>query len=160
MKYFNECKSLDEIKALYRKLAKQHHPDKSGDVTIMQEINVYYELAISKLARGSNLSEEEVEQEIRFSEEYRIVIEKIIHLEGIQIELIGLWIWVTGDTYPIRAELSKAGLIFTKPKKAWYYRSKEYEGRRGGKKNLDQIRAKYGSQPITQNQSKKLMHKN
>ncbi|WP_313491912.1 MULTISPECIES: J domain-containing protein [Sphingobacterium] len=154
MKYFNECKTLDEAKKLYRKLSKQYHPDICGDVTIMQEVNNCYEEVIKKLANESDLSKEEIEQEIRFSEEYRIVIEKIILLPGIHIELIGLWIWVTGDSLPVRTQLAAAGLIFSRPKIAWYYRSKEYQGRSRGKMNLDDIRAKYGSKPIRPNHTK------
>jgi len=27
MKYFNECKTIDEVKARYKVLAKENHPD-------------------------------------------------------------------------------------------------------------------------------------
>ncbi len=44
--YFDHIKSIDEIKARYKILAKRLHPDIGGDTTIMQEINREYEEAI------------------------------------------------------------------------------------------------------------------
>ena len=31
MKYFTNCKNLDELKKEYRRLAMIHHPDRGGD---------------------------------------------------------------------------------------------------------------------------------
>ncbi|HWY38636.1 MAG TPA: J domain-containing protein, partial [Bacteroidia bacterium] len=101
MKWFNECGTLDEVKALYKKLAKQYHPDLGGDTATMQEINKEYAFASAKTIKGANLSDEEAENEILSSEAYRNAIEKIIHLEDVIIELVGYWIWVTGNTYPV-----------------------------------------------------------
>lgn len=149
MKFFQGCSTLDEVKALYKKLALEHHPDRGGDTSIMQAINAEYAFASARILKGANLSEEETEQQIRFSEEYRRVIEQIAHLSGITIELVGLWIWVTGNTYPHRAEMKAAGLFFASKKQAWYYRSEDLKELRGGKKSLDEIRSKYGSEVIS-----------
>ncbi len=96
MKWFKDCQTLDEVKTTYKKLAKQYHPDLGGDTAAMQEINKEYAFASAKAIKGANLSEEETEHEILSSEAYRNAIEKIIHLDGITIELVGYWIWVTG----------------------------------------------------------------
>lgn len=148
MKFFMNCKTLDEVKALFKQLAMEHHPDRGGDTATMQAINSEYAYATALLLKGANLSSEESDQQLRFSEEYRQVIEQIIHLPGIKIELVGLWIWVTGDTKPVAGKLNDAGLHFAPKKIAWYYRSAYLKARRGGKKTLDQIRAKYGSEEI------------
>ncbi len=155
MKWFNECQTLEEVKATYKKLAKQYHPDLGGDTVTMQEINKEYAFASAKAIKGANLSEEETEHEILSSEEYRKAIEKIIHLDGITIELVGYWIWVTGDTYPVRAILKDAGFFFAPKKLAWYFRTAEYKVSKGGKKSLDEIRDKYGSEVLNDNKPKK-----
>jgi hypothetical protein len=155
MKWFNDCKTLDEVKAIYKKLAKQYHPDLGGDTLTMQEINKEYAFASAKAIKNDGqLSEEETENEIRFSEEYGQAIEKIIHLEGITIELVGYWIWVTGNTYPLKAILKEAGYFFASKKLAWYFRTGEYKVNKGGKKSLDEIRSKYGSEVLNDNKSK------
>lgn len=156
MKYFNGCNTIEEVKSLYKKLAMENHPDRGGDTAIMQAINTEYAFACAKLAKGSGLSDEEADTEIRLSEEYRQVIEKIINLPGIVIEIVGNWIWVTGNTYPVRRELDGAGLKFAGKKKAWYYRNEAFKTRGNGGP-LEQIRAKYGSENINRKQQNKVL---
>jgi hypothetical protein len=147
MNYFNECTSLEEVKAKYKELAKQHHPDCGGDTAIMQEINAEYEQACILVLRENNVSEDDYAREMKVSDEYRQVIEKIVNLPNIVIEVIGQWIWVTGLTYPVKDQLKEAGLFFASKKAAWYFRSEEYKGR-GSDKSLDDIRDKYGSERV------------
>lgn len=155
MKWFNDCGSLEEVKATYKKLAKQYHPDLGGDTVTMQEINKEYAFASAKAIKGANLSEEETESEILSSEAYRNAIEKIIYLDGITIELVGYWLWVTGNTYPVRATLKEAGFLFASKKSAWYFRTAEYKVSKGGKKSLDEIRSKYGSEVLNDDKLKR-----
>jgi curved DNA-binding protein CbpA len=150
MRWFNDCETLEDVKAFYKKLAKQHHPDLGGDTVTMQEINKEYAFASAKAIKGANLSDEETENEILSSEAYRKAIEQIIHLEGITIELVGFWIWVTGNSYPVRATLKDAGFFFASKKLAWYFRTAEYKVSKGGKKSLDEIRDKYGSEILNE----------
>lgn len=147
MRFFNDCTTIEEVKATYKKLAKQYHPDCGGDTATMQSLNTEYAFACAKILKGEDLSAEEIDEEIRLSEEYRQVIEKIINLEDIIIEVVGHWIWVTGNTFPVRKELKEAGLFFASKKVAWYYRAEEYRSKGSGK-TLDEIRGKYGSEKI------------
>ena len=73
MNYFKNCKTLNEVKAMYKTLAKQYHPDITGTDTnaIMQVINMEYARAIKLAATGSDLSSEEVEAEILNAEAYK-----------------------------------------------------------------------------------------
>jgi hypothetical protein len=147
MKWFTNCTTQDQLKKVYRELAKQHHPDLGGSVELMQEINNEFEFASAKLAKGENLSTEEINATILENELYREAIDKIIALEGINIEVVGSWIWVTGSTFPVKDTLKAAGFFFASKKLAWYFRTAENICK-GGKKTLDQIRAKYGSERI------------
>lgn len=156
MKFFNDCNTIEEVKALYRKLAKEHHPDHGGDTETMQAINTEYAFACAKILKGENLNSAEVEEQIRLSEEYREVIEKIINLPNIIIEVVGNWIWVTGNTYAVKDRLKAANLQFAPKKKCWYYRVEEFKTR-GSNKSLDEIRQKYGSEKINGNRSSKAL---
>ena len=49
---FNSCNTKEEVKRLFRKLAKAAHPDRGGDTRSMQNINDLYKLAIKKVERG------------------------------------------------------------------------------------------------------------
>lgn len=154
MTYFKECRTIDEVKAMYKLLAKKHHPDCGGETATMQAINLEYSVACAKVLKGENLSQEDAAEQVRMSEEYRAVIEQIMPIPGILIELVGHWIWVTGNTKPVKQQLKDAGLFFASKKVAWYYRSEEFKTT-GSKKSLDEIRAKYGSETVRSRQQKK-----
>ena len=155
MKWFNGCQTIADVKSVYKKLAKQYHPDLGGDTVTMQEINKEYAFASAKAIQGANLSDEEAENEILSSESYRNAIELIIHLDGIIIELVGYWIWVTGNTYVVRTALKEAGFLFAPKKLAWYFRTEEYKVSRSSGKSLDEIKIKYGSEVLKDNPSKR-----
>lgn len=39
MNWFYECRTFEQGRAKYRKLAQEHHPDRGGDLKTMQDIN-------------------------------------------------------------------------------------------------------------------------
>lgn len=156
MQYFNNCRTIDEVKAIFKTLAKQYHPDCGGDTETMQRINAEYAYACARILKGENLSQEDTDEQMRMSEEYRAVIEKLMPLAGIVIEVVGNWIWVTGSTYPVRKELKDAGLFYASKKVAWYFRADEFKTT-GSKKSLDEIRAKYGSETVKSKQSHRVI---
>ena len=157
MIYFKECKTIEEVKTRYKTLAKVFHPDiAGGDTKLMQALNSEYAFACAKILKGENLSTEDTEDNIRLSEEYRAVIEKLIGITGIIIEVVANWIWVTGNTYPVRKQLKDAGLFYASKKVAWYYRAEEYKTT-GSKKSLDEIREKYGSETVNSKHRNKVI---
>ncbi|HTA81305.1 MAG TPA: J domain-containing protein [Bacteroidia bacterium] len=158
MNYFKDCNTIDEVEALYRALAKQHHPDRGGNVAIMQAINNEYPFACANIAKGENLDAQETESKILKAEQYRQPLEKIITLEGIVIELVGSWIWVTGNTYPHRTMLKEAGFMFASKKVAWYFRTDEYKTHSRHQLSLDEIKGKYGSKGISSKNSTKHLY--
>ncbi len=145
MIYFNGCANIEEVKKRYKQLAMENHPDRGGDTAAMQAINTAYAFTIANVSKGEGLPDEQIDTEIKLSEEYRRIIEQVSSLPEIMIEIAGLWIWVTGNTYPVRKELKTAGLYFASKKQAWYYRSDAYK-MRGSGASLEEIRAKYGSE--------------
>lgn len=145
MNFFINCTSLDEAKQLFKKLALENHPDRGGDTATMQKINADYKFIVAKLINGSNFTTEQTENEVKFSEQYQTVINAIIALEGLNIELVGTWVWVTGNTYQHKEILKANGLFFAPKKQAWYFRSEDNKCKFSQKLDLDQIKSKYGS---------------
>lgn len=140
----NSIKTLDDLKKQYYKLAKQYHPDTdTGSKEDFQALANEYEKLFDKLLKGSNLTNEERENEIALDANLRKVYESIMHLPGIEVELAGKWLWVSGQTYPIKDELKKADFRFASKKKMWYYPGVEAAGR--GNFSIQEIRQKYGS---------------
>jgi hypothetical protein len=142
IKYFYNCRTLDEVKRKYKELAMLHHPDKGGNTAIMQEINNEYEdIQKNPLFDFSNETEEDREEFIKYPE----IINQVIGLDGLIIELIGNWIWISGNTYPHRSQLKQIGFYFAPKKVMWYYRPSDYKSSNRSPKSIDEIRFKYGS---------------
>ena len=50
MKWFQEVKTVEELRTRYRELLKQYHPDsKGGSTEVTQEINAEYDLLFDRL---------------------------------------------------------------------------------------------------------------
>jgi hypothetical protein len=133
MIYFNECSTIDHVKSVYMTLAKIHHPGKGGDLAIMQAINNEFSFATAKIARGENLTDDEINDLIAENEKYRLALNAIICVSDINIELVGSTIWVTGNTYSCRATLKAAGFYITYKNIAWYVRKDELFSLHDGK---------------------------
>lgn len=56
MKYFTNCKNLEELKKEFRRLAMIHHPDRGGDQEIMKEINNEYDAVFPAIKLKYNQS--------------------------------------------------------------------------------------------------------
>jgi hypothetical protein len=169
MKWFKQCNTIEEVKHLYKQLAKTHHPDIGGDTLIMQEINAEYMFAIAFITKHGTkqdfhtkeerpYTQPEQESEILQAEAYQEAINKVIHLTDIKIELIGAWLWITGNTFIHKNTLKSEPAKFTWAKKrddlsAWFFRTEQYKSK-SSKQTLEAIRNKYGTQDIKNNTQK------
>ena len=147
---------IDQLKKQYFQLAKKYHPDAGGTTAQFQNLQAEYEKLLNNLLRGSNLTQEQKENEIVIDKAIREVIDALINIEDINIELIGKWLWITGNTYPVRQSLKSAGLIFIKKegKPYWVYKGVESAGR--GKTAMEDIKRKYGVFEIKPPTTKKI----
>lgn len=145
--YFEGLRTLADIKAEYKRLVKVHHPDVGGDTATMQEINRQYGEAVEWIARhGEGRDRADAAAEV--PEAYAAAVAAVVNLAGVTVELVGSWIWVTGNTYIYREAIKAAGYMWAGKKRAWYWRPAEAACRRGSKMSLDDIREKYGSERI------------
>lgn len=135
---------LDSLKKEYKKLALKYHPDRGGTTLQMQAVNDEYDKLRAKILKGSNLSEDQKKNEIVIDDAIKEVINVLILLPGIDIEVIGKWIWVSGNTYPVKTELKAAGLIFIKKEGKPYWVYKGVESLSRGGTPMDVIKSKYG----------------
>jgi hypothetical protein len=157
MKHFKKIETLENLKKEYRELAKQFHPDKiGGNLQIMQEINNEYDFLSAKILSGQNFTADEIEAEFLNNEIFKQKISELINCEGLIIEVVGSWLWVTGDTYQHKTVLKNSGFFFAPKKLAWYFRTDENKTHRGGKLSLEQIKSKYGSTGVKNKFSKKI----
>ena len=149
--YFDltEISTLDDLKKQYFKLAKTHHPDAGGTTADFQNLQAEYEILIRKILNGTNLSSEEKNNEIVIDENLRQAIDTVIHLPGISIDLVGKWIWISGNTFPIKDFLKNAGFVFFKKAGTAYWVFKGVESHSRGGTALQDIYNKYGKKNIS-----------
>ncbi len=153
MNYFPNITDAAELKALYRQLCKQYHPDKGGSTEQMQDINNQYDAAMKRLISGKDDAEygEGKWYKTRAEEEaveaaVRAAVEKIAHLDGLDIEIIGAWVWVSGDTRTHKEALKEAAYRWMHNRKMWAFKGKESRG--NGKTSMEEMREKYGSEKV------------
>lgn len=148
MKYFTNIKTLDELKAAYRRLAMQYHPDRGGSTEIMQAINDEHDRLFEVLKKQHNATADEYHQTTETPEEFRDILNILFALGGLEVELCGSWLWIGGNTREHKDALKAAGCLWSSNKKLWYWRHPEdgRRGRKGRSYSIDEIRTKYGSQ--------------
>jgi len=149
MKTYFSAKTLEELKVEYKKLAMANHPDRGGDTATMQAINNEYERLFNELKDAHNNNSESKYKVNESPEGYMDLINKIINLEGLNVEICGSWIWISGNTKDHKEILKASKCRWAKKKMMWYFRAEEYKSRRSrGSYTIDDIRNKYGSESI------------
>jgi len=147
---------LDALKKQYFKLAKIYHPDAGGNKEQFQALQNEYEILFKKLLSGAKLSSEQKTNETVIDTEIRKIIDEIILLDGITIELIGQWLWIGGNTYPLRTVLKQCGLSFIKKAGVPYWVYKGVPSSSRGKTSMEDIKNKYGVHKFDLKQTKKI----
>lgn len=163
-KYFVNCKNLEEAKKLYKELARANHPDVGGDLRTMQEINAEF---ARFQANGANSDARQRQKEANsqgkksaadyqnideVTEKVREKIEFALNLAGVEIELMGLWVWLTGNTKEHKEALKNDGWKWSPKKTAWYFAGVPTFNRQNN--TLDEIRETYGTTKFSKNQER------
>lgn len=158
MGIFNNCNNVEDVKKKFRELIKENHPDNGGDATTAARILEEYRKALdtfekcnAKHTTANNACRNETEKAEDLSNDIADAAAVACGLDGVIVELVGAWLWVTGNTYPVRDELKGAGFKWASKKKAWYFHAGEYHRHGRTEKDLDTIKAKYGSATISYN---------
>lgn len=143
MKYFNDIKDIKDLKKRYKKLARELHPDLGGSEEDFKAMGAEYDVLYKRIKEGikaANGSNFDV-----VDDGYKEVIEQLLHME-LDVELCGEWLWIGGNTKPVKEQLKAMGCKWANKKKLWYwkpawmkpsYHRKEY--------SMEDIRSKYGS---------------
>jgi hypothetical protein len=153
-------KEIDQLKKQYFKLAKIYHPDKGGTTSQFQELGKEYDRLLKILLKGSSLTPEQQQNEIDIDEAIKTIIDNIIMVEGIDIELIGKWLWVgsslgnfTTMTYNL---LNSVGLKYIKKGGKPFMVYKGIESKSRGKMSKEDIEKKYGVHKFEPSKNKKI----
>lgn len=158
-RYFDNASTLEELRSQYKKLLKQYHPNnKNGSEEATKAISVEYEALFKRLkdvhdARQTDTSDgKESAYNVHMYDwendvALREVLQKIINFSGIEIEIIGQWIWVF-NAYSCHKELNAMGFKYAGKKKAWYFHTETFRKKSHKVISLDDSRKYYGSSKV------------
>lgn len=135
---FKGIEGINEAKKIYKQLAKRLHPDVGGSDELFKMLNSIYTNIIENKIYFTN--------EFKFDLEIEKIISQILHYENIVIEVVGSWIWLTGETKSIKDELKELNFKWASKKKMWFYG--EMKGRNPKEKSMEDIKSKYGCETV------------
>ena len=144
LRYLGHCKTLDEVKAEYKKLTQQWMVNENdpGSMALLDAIDQEY-AAISQRTKFKQLTKEIQEEFIGFPK----IVKELISLE-LNLEICGIFLWVNGNTYDHVDKLKELGLKYSPNKKMWYYRPKWFRSTNTTPVDMEFIRKKYGSDTV------------
>ena len=154
MSYFTNCKTAEELKKAYRTWAKKLHPDLGGNAEEFKQMQNEYEKMWERLknvhqnAQGETYTKETDETPQAFIH----IINVLITLVGVEVEICGKWIWVSGNTKAHKETLKQLKFKWAHKKQAWYYHAEPYKKKSRRELTLDEIRDMFGSQKYDKHQ--------
>ena len=148
-----EGNTQDDLKKAYRKTAMEFHPDKqNGNLEMMKLVNRAYE--VLKFSYWGVYDRKQAKKETPLTETMQAIINQLLKLKGLKVEIIGSWLWVSGETRKNKIELKKAGMRYSLNKNAWYYHETEYRKKNKKMWDMDEIRDNFGSEIIRSSDEK------
>lgn len=95
---------------------------------------------------------EEEEGELTFEEwlaDAAKVIAELIQLDGVQTEICGRWLWISGNTKPNKEKLKELDCKWCRKKGVWAWKHPKEKRTFSKGEDMETIRDKYGSKRLT-----------
>lgn len=141
-KYFiSNYDSIGAIKKHFRQLAKQYHSDFGGTDEQFRELYSEYEYLIKNFIKIEY-------KDIEVPKYIQELIDKLIYYDDLELELVGTWLWVGGNTILYKDNLKKLGLFYSSKHHKWYYNGMTKKVRKYTKSSIDEIKQFYGVKEV------------
>lgn len=121
-KFFTGIETLEELKSAYKKMVADQHRNVKGE----------------KYTKATTET----------SAEFKDIIEKLLHMEGVIIEIIGCFIWLSGNTKDNKEAIKALGFKFSGNKKIWYKSPAGYRKHNKKQWYISDIRNTFGSEVV------------
>lgn len=136
-----------EIKTAYKKLALKYHPDRNPlGAELMKAVNTAFDFLIANIDKINQFQSPDENARYNYGEELENVLNVLSGLSGVIYEVIGNWVWISGETREHKEALKALGCKWASKKKQWFYRPEEHKSRCNRKEHsIDEIREMYGT---------------
>lgn len=153
MRYFTNCHCIEDVKEEYRRLAKMLHPDNGGDAEEFKRMMQAYTSAYNRFKGVHRKQTDKSTQDAKkgtqdayasahddFSaEQFADIINKVIGLDGVDIDIVGTWIWLSGNTFIYKDIIKAAGFFWSTKHKKWYYNGSKKKSKKHSKMDYNDI---------------------
>ena len=149
--------SADGLKKAYRENAMKYHPDHNPHgLEMMKLITQAHQALQANLALwtvGSTERKQWFDETFykrhtgpSIAEEMQVILDGLIKFRNITVEIIGTWLWVTGETKPYKETLKGMGLWYSPKKTAWYWKPADWQPADRKQRSLDDLRGIFRSE--------------
>ena len=160
--FFTNSTTVAEVKAEFKKLAFQHHPDQGGDAETFKRMFAEYEKVLLSMDGQKSQGKGGKVHTYKYNKDLERglanIIFDLIRLKlDADIMLMGFWVWVKGNTRDRRAEIKALATKhegymckWSTDKKAWYFKPSWFKSMNREYKTFDQIAGFYGLKVFTE----------
>lgn len=136
-----------DIKAAYRKAALKYHPDRNPlGAELMKAVNAAFDVLMANIDKINQFQSTDEYARYNYGDDLEKVLNVLSGLSGLVFEVIGNWVWISGETLTHKETLKEIGCKWAAKKKQWFYRPDEHKSYWNREEHtIEEIRAKYGT---------------
>ena len=113
---------------------------------MMKAVNSAFDFLMANLDKINQYQSPEQSAIYNYGDELENVLKALYGLSGLVYEVIGNWIWISGNTIEHKEALKEIGCKWAAKKKQWFYRPDEHKSYWNREEHtIEEIRAKYGT---------------
>lgn len=150
-KWFSKCIYAEDGKKLYKDLSKKYHPDNGwvGDELkeITSEFREWWKTHKDKHKQDGTQEDKQGKQKDINIDAFIDIINALSVIPDIEIDIVGSWLWLRGNTYHYRNEIKAVGCRWSSKHKMWYWTTDPYIKKHSNKKYED-LKNIYGCETI------------
>lgn len=109
-------------------MALKYHPDRNplGN-ELMKAVNTAFDFLMTNIDKINQFQSSNENDRYNYSEELENILKTLSGMSGVIFEVIGNWVWISGETREHKNTLKELGCRWAAKKKQWFYRQKEQE---------------------------------
>ncbi|WP_435112490.1 molecular chaperone DnaJ, partial [Enterobacter hormaechei] len=108
--------------------------------------NAAFDFLMANIDKINQFQSTDENARYNYGEDLEKVLNTLSGLTGIVYEVIGNWVWISGETKEHKDILKEMGCKWASKKKQWFYRPEEHKSRWNRKEHsIEEIREMYGT---------------